>query len=774
MRIFLFHSNNKNVFAHCKNVTITFYYSLAEFMNSPIICRVALAIPLHKQFDYLLPEYLLTTDIDNLVGCRVRVPFGGKRQMVGVICEVNPICDYSIDKLKKITQLIDQSALLSDSLWSLMRWAASYYQHPFGDVFQQAIPTSLRQGKDPEFKHIECWQLSNAPFDIDDFNNAKKQQQALTLLAAKKLTIDQLKAQKVTRPTLKALQEKGLIETVDQQPESNFNWASEFIENQEKPHLSTEQAIAITSVNQLPDSFNCFLLEGITGSGKTEVYLNIIKPFLQSGQQVLVIVPEIGLTPQTIQRFQDRFNVPVYLKHSGLNSRQQLDTWIHAKQGSAAIIIGTRSAIFSDFKNLGLIIIDEEHDASFKQQDGFRYHARDFAIKRAFQQQIPIVLGSATPSLESLHNALQGKYHHLHLTQRAGNAKPPSSSLINLSGLTLKSGLSPQLIELMGKHLEKGNQVILFLNRRGYAPVLMCHECGWLVKCPRCDAFYTYHKSANYLHCHHCTATLPVPHQCHDCGSTQLIATGVGTEQLEETLGELFPTYPTIRIDRDNTRKKESFNEYLRDINKGKYKILLGTQMLAKGHHFPDVTLVALIDVDGALFSNDYRASERLAQLFTQVAGRAGRAEKKGQVVLQTHHPEHSLLQDLVNNGYHEFSRNALNERVLAQLPPSSFQALFRAEATNATQAESFLTLCKQILAQITANKNITDQLLILGPIPASMERRAGKYRFQLLLQSQQRSLISKTLQRAMANIDQLPESRKVRWSIDVDPIDFT
>lgn len=742
-------------------------------MTKNIICRVALALPLHKQFDYLLPDYLHKTENKELVGCRVSVPFGGKRQIIGVICEIDPELNYSVDKLKKISRLIDEKPLLSKNLWSLLQWAAFYYQQPFGDVFQQAIPTSLRQGKEPLFKVEEYWQLSGKAFLLGDFKRAKKQHQALSALTGNCLSITQLRELNINRPTLNALQEKSIIESIEKQPKQNINWLENITENQEKPILSTEQAIAISSVTGQSESFNCFLLEGITGSGKTEVYLNIIKAILTSGKQVLIIVPEIGLTPQIVQRFKNRFNVPISLKHSALNARQQLDSWCHAKQGSAAIIIGTRSAIFCDFKNLGLIILDEEHDASFKQQDGFRYHARDFAIKRAHQHNIPIVLGSATPCLETLHNALQGKYKHLHLTQRAGNAQPPSSSLINLAGLPLQSGLSPQLIDLMGKHLAKNNQVILFLNRRGYAPVLMCHECGYLVQCPHCDAFYTYHKSANYLHCHHCTSTLPVPKQCPDCGSTQLIATGIGTEQLEETLNTLFPDYPTIRIDRDNTRKKESFNQYLEDINQGKYKILLGTQMLAKGHHFPDVTLVALIDVDGALFCNDFRASERLAQLFTQVAGRAGRAEKKGQVLLQTHHPEHSLLQELVNNGYFDFSRSALQERALAQLPPYSFQALLRAESSNATLAENFLRLCRQIVEQITAVNKINDRLFVLGPIPASMERRAGKYRFQLLLQSQQRSLITQTLFHAQQQFDNLPEGRKVRWSVDVDPIDF-
>lgn len=743
-------------------------------MTQLIICRVALAIPLHKQFDYLLPAYLYPEDLTSLIGSRVIVPFGGgHRKQVGVITATPADSDFAIEKLKSISQLLDQKALLNNSLYKLLNWAAIYYQHPFGDVFQQAIPTLLRKGKAATFKAQEYWKLKQADTDISQLTRAKKQHQAAQLLQISALSYDQLKENNVSRATLNSLQEKQLVTRYEEIPVSNLEWAQSLQERQQKPHLSTEQAIAITSVTQQLNKFKCYLLEGITGSGKTEVYLNILKAVLEKGQQALIIVPEIGLTPQTIKRFKARFNVPIYLKHSALNEQQQLETWLHAKQGSAAIVIGTRSAIFSDFKNLGLIILDEEHDASFKQQDSFRYHARDFAIKRASDENIPILLGSATPAFESLNNALSGRYHHLFLTHRAGNATPPKNDLINLTGLPLKSGLSPQLIELMQQHLDKNNQVILFLNRRGYAPVLMCHECGWLAKCQRCDAFYTYHKSANYLHCHHCMATHPVPEQCHDCGSTNLHSTGVGTEQLEETLTQLFPDHKTVRIDRDNTRKKDSFNEYLNDINSGKYKILLGTQMLAKGHHFPDVTLVALVDVDGALFSNDFRASERLGQLFTQVAGRAGRAEKKGQVVLQTFHPEHNLLQELVNNGYGDFSRSALQERKMAQLPPFSYQALIRAESLNATQAENFLTLCKQTLNQIALNNKVSDRLLILGPIAASMERRAGKYRFQLLIQSEQRVLVTKTLNIALTHFEKMPEGRKVRWSIDVDPIDF-
>ncbi|WP_094752150.1 primosomal protein N' [Psychromonas sp. CD1] len=743
-------------------------------MLKPIICQIALPIPLRRLFDYQLPLHLAPNSLISLVGRRVRVSFGSKREMIGLIYSTTNNTAHDLTKIKPIIELLDTQPLLSSNLWDLLHWASLYYQHPFGDVLQQALPSALRKGKEATFKMQEYWHLLSSDLNISEVKRAKKQYQALLLLKQNPLSTTHLKAQGITRNTLNILQEKGFIECIAKQPEYNLNWSKNLQESEDKPQLSTEQAVAITAVNQQNKEFNCFLLEGITGSGKTEVYLNILTPILKMGKQVLIIVPEIGLTPQIIQRFQARFNLPIYLKHSGLNSRQQLDTWCHAKQGSAAIIIGTRSAIFSDIKNLGLIILDEEHDASFKQQDGFRYHARDFAIKRAHMENIPIILGSATPALETLHNALQGKYQHLHLTQRAGLAKPPTSSLINLAGLPLQSGLSPQLIELMRRHLQKNNQVILFLNRRGFSPVLMCHECGWLVKCTRCDAFYTYHKKANYLHCHHCASTLPIPQQCYDCGSTQLITNGVGTEQLEQTLKSIFPDDPVIRIDRDNTRKKESFDEYLNDIHQGKYKILIGTQMLAKGHHFPNVTLVALIDVDGALFCNDFRASERLAQLFTQVAGRAGRAEKKGQVVLQTHHPEHILLQELVNSGYTQFSRNALRERKLAQLPPYQFQALLRAESENATLAENFLTLCRQILIKICLEHNITEKMLLLGPIPAPMERKAGRYRFQLLLQSTYRTLITQTLQRAIDIFSKSPEGRKVKWSIDVDPIDFT
>lgn len=741
-----------------------------------IICRIALAIPVHKQFDYYLERHLLNDELKEhpqaLVGCRVRVPFGGKRQLIGVIFSVDPKINYPIEKIKKISELIDHVPLLSSNLWALLNWSAIYYQRIFGDVFKQAIPKLLRQGKAPLFKTKPYWQLTTNA-DINSVKCAKKQYQTLQLLGELPLSTAALKAAGISNSTLKTLQEKKLIEVSQKPPVTNLDWAAHFKGSDAKPILNTEQDAAINAINQHNKAFKCFLLEGVTGSGKTEVYLNILKPILQEGRQALLIVPEIGLTSQITQRVKSRFNVPVYLKHSALNSQQQLDAWLHAKQGSAAIIIGTRSAVFSDFKALGIIIIDEEHDPSFKQHESFRYHARDFAIKRAQKEGIPIILGSASPAFETLHNALMGKYQHLELTQRAGNSKLPLIRIINLAGLPLQAGLSAQLIKLISAHLSNNNQVIIFLNRRGYAPVLMCHECGWLVRCLHCNAFYTFHKSDNYLHCHHCAAKHAIPKQCNECGSTQIHSGGIGTEQLEEKLKQLFPHSPLIRIDRDNTRKKESFNQYLTDINAGKYKILIGTQMLAKGHHFPKVTLTALVDVDGALFCNDFRASERLAQLFTQVSGRSGRGEKQGEVILQTHYPNHTLLQDLINEGYGGFSRNALQERALAQLPPFYFQALIRCESENAAQAEQFLQQCKQTINNIAALKKISTRLFVLGPMPASMAKIAGRFRFGLLIQADDRRLITQALEQAKPAIIAFPEGRVTRWSIDVDPLDF-
>lgn len=538
--------------------------------------------------------------------------------------------------------------------------------------------------------------------------------------------------------------------------------------NQDPLTLNDAQQKAVTAIVKASNTFEVILLNGITGSGKTEVYLQSIVKVLEQHQQVLVLVPEIGLTPQTIARFRERFSVPVVALHSKLTNRERLIAWQQAKSGEAKVVIGTRSAVFSAFDHLGLIIIDEEHDLSFKQQDGFRYHARDLAVMRAHFERIPIVLGSATPSLEVLHKATQGRYQHVHLPERAGVAVPPTVRLLDIRNVKLDEGMSPDLFEQMRTHLQAGNQVMLFLNRRGFAPVLMCHLCGWIAECQRCDRSMTYHLKAERLHCHHCDSRKPIPQQCGACGSGELHAIGLGTEKLEQALATHFPEYSIARIDRDSVQRKGKMEELLDDIQRGTHQILIGTQMLAKGHHFPKVTLVAIIDADSGFFSTDFRAIERMGQLLLQVSGRAGRVDQPGTVVIQTRQPEHPLLRLLVQEGYQAFAHALLDERQQAVLPPYTFFALFRAEARNINVASAFLQQIKK-----AGEGRLPEGVFVLGPIPAPMPRRAGYHRVQLLIQSAKRPVLHSLLNSLIAAIEAIPGKQQVRWSLDVDPLEM-
>uniref|UniRef100_UPI004048A615 replication restart helicase PriA n=1 Tax=Shewanella sp. TaxID=50422 RepID=UPI004048A615 len=503
------------------------------------------------------------------------------------------------------------------------------------------------------------------------------------------LTQDEFTTQALSKSALNALQEKQWVEQKNRPVSHNVSWRQQLVMNESPHKLNKQQAVAVSVLTQ-QQGFHCTLLEGITGSGKTEVYLTLLETILKQGKQALILVPEIGLTPQTINRFKRRFAVTVAVIHSGLTDNQRLEAWRQARVGEAAIIIGTRSALFTPMAFPGLIILDEEHDSSFKQQEGVRYHARDLAVMRGHLEDIQVVLGSATPSLETLQNALSGRYHHLELSERAGVAQKVKQGIIDITSQPLKAGMSASLINEMRMHLDAGNQVLLFLNRRGFAPALLCHECGHLHECDRCDAFFTVHQGLNEICCHHCGNQYAIPKQCHQCGSTMLMGHGLGTEQLEQELVKLFPNHPVVRIDRDTTRRKGSLEQQLQGIYMGKYKILVGTQMLAKGHHFPDVTLVGLLDVDGALFSADFRAPERFGQLYTQVSGRAGRADKPGKVLLQTHQSDNPILRDLLQRGYGEFARSQLTERQQALLPPAWHMVLFRAEAHLAQDADAF------------------------------------------------------------------------------------
>ena len=727
------------------------------------IVRVALAVPLPRFFDYLYAP-----DLTPIVGGRVLVPFGSQKR-VGIVVDLPASSDVAKEKLKPIIDVLDTESLFNSTTWDWLAWSANYYRAALGDVLFQALPVKLRNGESAVKNDRTFWRITDLgkqALESGDLKRAKKQIEALNLL----LTQDLEKGNnEISSAIWSALKGKDYVEEIIV-PTEQKSWQQALGDNplvnlDNRLTLNKQQALAFSQL-LFQEGFNVWLLEGVTGSGKTEIYLQYIEEVLKKGKQVLVLVPEIGLTPQTVRRFQARFNVEIDVLHSNLNDTQRLNVWERARTGQSAILIGTRSALFTQFSNLGLIILDEEHDGSFKQQDGWRYHARDLGIVLAQKLNIPILLGSATPSLESVNNVQNGKYRHLVLSKRAGNATALRQFVIDLKHQRIQNGLSEPLLKRMQEHLEKGNQVLLFLNRRGFAPVLLCHECGWIDECHHCEKPYTYHQHQRVLRCHHCGAQKTVPMQCGHCGSTHLVTTGLGTEQLEETLKARFPQYNIARIDRDSTARKGKLEGYLEDIQQGKSQILIGTQMLAKGHHFPNVTLVALVNVDNALFSLDFRAEERLAQLYVQVAGRSGRAEKQGEVVLQTHYPDHPLLTTLLEKGYQAFAEETLKLRHNMGLPPFSFQALFKAQCRHSEEAENALSQ----LASFFYEQKI-EGLQVLGPIPAPFSKKAGQYRWQLLLQHASR----KQLQAALSRYSpELIKSSQVRLILDVDPLDLS
>jgi primosomal protein N' (replication factor Y) len=724
------------------------------------ILRIALPIPKRRLFDYLYSGAVLAP------GIRVRVSFG-PRKLVGVVWAVVDKSDWDIAKLKPIDEVLDSRPVFDKGLITLCSWLAQYYKHPIGDVVQTALPVALRKGAPSEPMPEQYWTLSTQAKGIDPgtLSRAPKQQRLFSRLQSEDL-LKSATHKEFGRSAGQALFDKGLIELKEKIPGIGPSWQHSIV-LQDKPLANVEQAIAISCIEAKIAQYACFLLDGITGSGKTEVYLQAIEPVLAQGKQVLILVPEIGLTPQTVQRFKQRFGIPVGILHSGLNNTERLQVWQQSASGHLGIVIGTRSAIFTPMLAPGLLIVDEEHDSSYKQQDGLRYHARDLAVMRAREDNIPLVLGSATPALESLNNALTGKYQHLKLQQRAGNASVAQQHVFDIRQQPLQFGVAQGMLERMAEHLSQGSQVMLFINRRGYAPALVCHQCGFVEQCKHCDKPYTLHKQLYKLQCHHCGHSKSIVKHCGQCQSTELTTMGVGTEQLEQGLAKHFPQYSSIRIDSDSARGKSKLDTMLDSINNNQHQILIGTQILSKGHHFPNVTLVLILDVDGALFSADYRAAEHLAQLITQLAGRAGRDIKPGEMWLQTHDPGHPLLQDLINNGYAHFAKYALLERQQAHLPPFTFQALFKAQAVSARDAHQFL---QEIAALFTG----LAKLDCIGPTPALMERRQGQYRMQLLLQSNNRVTLHKAIGERIHLIENFLLKNRVRWSLDIDPQDFT
>ncbi|MGQ4878440.1 primosomal protein N' [Billgrantia sp. LNSP4103-1] len=733
---------------------------------SPRVLRVAVPTPLRRLFDYLPNRD--TPGGGWQPGIRVRVPFG-RRQVIGVVMECCDHSDLPLAQLKPVEARLDAEPLPEDWLW-LCRFTARYYQHSLGDTLHQALPVLLRQGRPLAGRMRERWRaVAGASVEDPRLRRAPRQAELLAMLRQHPhgLHTQAIVAQGFSRDQLVALVEKGLMDR-QEIPLAAAEPATEQLLAEPALPLNREQAAALAAIHERLDGFHPCLLHGVTGSGKTEVYLQLIEAVVRRGRQALLLVPEIGLTPQTLARFRSRFRVPVVALHSGLTDNERLDAWEAVASGRAPIVIGTRSAIFTPLARPGAIIVDEEHDGSFKQQEGLRYHARDLAVARAKHHDIPLLLGSATPSLESLYHAERGNYRHLHLTRRASRHAPARLELLDLRGRPRQGGLIPPAIEAIRESLEAGHQVLVFINRRGFAPTLACHACGWLADCDHCDARMTLHRQPPVLACHHCDKRRPVPDACPGCGSADLRPLGSGTERTEETLAALFPKVPVHRIDRDSTRRRDALERTLTEVRRGAPCLLVGTQMLAKGHHLPHVTLVVVVNADAGLYASDFRALEHSAQLLVQVAGRAGRASHPGRVLVQTLHNDDPHLRLLAEQGYDALAAQLLAERRAAALPPYCFLALLRLESPREEAAVALGREATAMLRHWVADH--APDVRCLGPVPAPMERRQNRYHVQLMLSAGRRSQLHAACARLTAWLEASPEARRVRWSLDVDP----
>ncbi len=716
--------------------------------------QVAVPGPFYQPLTYLSAQPLKA-------GVRVRVPLRSRKVIGVVMGEKEGEDTLPEDRLKPIQTVLDSEPALTPAQLAFMAWLARYYHAPVGEVLQLFLPQALREGQTLWRQGVHSWRLTQAGRQADLETLARRAVRQRRLLRwfqqHETGSVSALRAWMPDyRAPLKKLEEKGWLEA----------YTKPCLEARALPALNRHplnkaQAEAVERV--APGAFAPVLLQGMTGSGKTAVYLSLAEKVIAQGQQVLVLVPEIGLTPQMVQRFEAWLQQPVAVLHSGLNASERHCAWTQLAKGNIQVALGTRSALLSRFQNLGLIVVDEEHDPSYKQQEGVRYSARDAAVWLAKYLNIPVVLGSATPSMETLQHARSGRYQHLKLHERAGGAKLPRLKLLDIRGETIQEGVSRPLYVAMQQHLSEGHQVMLFLNRRGFAPVLMCHHCGWQADCPACSTHLTYHAQPSHLHCHHCDYQRPVPERCPNCGSGTLMPVGQGTARLETVLQQSFQV-PVVRIDRDSTRKKGALDAQLARVQEGKPMILLGTQMLAKGHHFPQVTLVGMLEVDQRLFSPDFRAPERLAQQVIQVAGRAGRGEHPGEVLIETRQPEHPLLQVLVKKGYEAFSEQELAVRQSVGLPPFQYQALIRAQAH---EREAGLLFLQQLLSSLTDT-----EVEAWGPASAPMIKRQGYWRYQLLLQSKHRARLHRCLDQLIVQMHAMRQYR-VRWSVDVDPQDM-
>ncbi|MCK0165048.1 primosomal protein N' [Marinobacter sp. S6332] len=719
----------------------------------PSTARIALNRPLRRLFDYIVPEGITLTP-----GQRVKIPFG-RQQAVGLVVETDATPPEGIT-LKPVQSVLEEWPALPSETFQLLSWASDYYQHPLGECLFTALPPALRRGRPALEKSEDRWQACGNGAILPA--TAYKQKSLWDWVSQHDQGVKGSEIVKAgfTRTQLKALNDKDLLKPVTTSGISSQSQL--YKEEVTAPTLSPAQTEAACQLPSPDDGFNASLLYGITGSGKTEIYLHYLKQNLTADGQALVLVPEINLTPQTVARFKRYFGERILVWHSALNDSERLSVWLKIRNGEPIILIGTRSAVLLPFKALKTLIVDEEHDSSYKQGEGFRYSGRDVAVYRARLNQCPIILGSATPSLESYHNALNGKYRLIRLEERAGAALPPSISLLDIRSRPLEGGLSRPALQALQQTLDKGNQALVFVNRRGFAPVMMCFDCGHMVECPRCDTRLTYHRRDRAMRCHHCDYQTAATETCPKCKSETFKPVGQGTEQTEDILAANFPTTPIVRVDRDSTQRKGSIQTILQQVNTGEPCILVGTQMLAKGHDFPNVTLVIAINADGGLFSVDFRAPEQLIQTLLQVSGRAGRGTKAGNVVVQTCHSDHPLLRALCNGHYLSMADQLLAERESGLLPPFRAMAIFRAEADTMEQSLQILDSIKRLVN--------APGIEVWGPLPALIARRADRHRAQLVLNTDNRKRLNSLLSRICQTLEQQRPPKGAKWMIDVDP----
>ena len=677
---------------------------------------VVLDLPLGGPFDYRA-----TTAV--AVGDRVIVPFG-RRKMIGVVVDLPSEPSYDPALVKDVELVLQDIVPLSQSWIKFARFAAEYYQRPLGEVILPALPSPLRS--------LAAYQGKRAA--------------------------------------------GGPVARLDKRRKAAQSEAMQSV----VPTLSAGQQVAVDAI-AASEGFKAFLLFGVTGSGKTEVYLHAAAQALARGQRVLMLVPEINLTPQFEQSLRARLEPVagpegVAVLHSALSDGERLRAWLSVQRGQARIILGTRLSIFAPIDDLGLLVVDEEHDASYKQQDGLRYSARDLAVWRAHDLNIPIVLGSATPSLESWVNTQKKHYQRLDLPDRAREVTLPTVRLVDTRRLQMEHGLSPHLITAMRERLANKEQVLIFLNRRGYAPALHCNSCGWVSQCSRCTTFTVLHRAhqgRHQLHCHHCGFQQRVPKACPECGDQDMQPMGRGTQRIEEHLAELFPEARVLRIDADSTRKKGSAQALFASVHAGEVDILVGTQMVAKGHDFANLGLVGVLNADAMLFSQDFRAPERLFAQLMQVAGRAGRHSGHGEVIVQTGYPEQAVYQALLKHDYTGFAQHTIREREAAALPPFSHQALLSAEARELQTALDFLTAARDIATTLATQLGSAEVITLYDPVPLRIVRVDNMCRAQLLVESTHRPSMQQLLRHWIAELNQDPGARRLNWQLEVDPLEI-